>query len=256
MIAEMILRAFSKEVADRPAATLARDPLRLLKNSYPNLEALARGARVLDHGCGYGDQAAALAAEYGANVTGVETDPGHLAQAKARHGNQVRFLDRLAPSDVFDVIVSQNAMEHYGDPAGVLSAMRHSLREGGRLLITFGPPWFAPYGHHMQFFCKIPWLNLLFPESAVMKVRAQYRNDGAQRYEEVQSGLNRMTLRKFERLVRGAGLDVVRQQYTGVRGWNFLTRIPVLRELFTVHVTVELRRGASVPAPVGALVGN
>lgn len=245
MIAEMILRAFSKEIVQLPETTAsAQDPLRLLKSAYPNLGTLARGARVLDHGCGYGNQAAALASEYGAIVTGLETDPEHLAKARMLHGNQVRFVDYLAPHDAFDVIVSQDAMEHYGNPAGVLSAMQQVLRPGGRLLITFGPPWFAPYGHHMQFFCRLPWLNLLFPESAVMKVRAQYRSDGAQRYEEVQSGLNRMTLRKFERLIRDAGLDVVRQQYTGVRGWNLLTRIPVLRELFTVHVTVELKRGS------------
>lgn len=256
MIAEMILRAFSKEIVQHSETTPVQEPLRLLKTSYPNLDALARGARVLDYGCGFGDQAAALVSEYGAIVTGLETDPEHLAKAKMLHGNKVRFLNRLAPNDVFDVIVSQNAMEHYGDPAAVLSAMQQALRQGGRLLITFGPPWFAPYGHHMQFFCKLPWLNLLFPESAVMKVRAQFRNDGARRYEEVQSGLNRMTLRKFEGLVRDGGFDVVRQQYTGVHGWNFLTRVPVLRELFTVHVTVELKRGPPAQTPMVTLIGD
>lgn len=89
----------------------------------------------------------------------------------------------------------------------------------------------------MNFFCPIPWLQLLFPEKTVMAVRARYRKDGARRYEEVESGLNRMSLRKFERLVGASGLKAERIDYVGVKQMHVLTRIPIVRELSTVVVT-------------------
>jgi hypothetical protein len=124
----------------------------------------------------------------------------------------------------------------------VLQAMKDALRPGGLLLITFGPPWYAPYGSHMHFFCKLPWLNVIFPERAVMAVRNRFRSDGAQRYEDVESGLNKMSLRAFERLVKRSGLELVRNRYNSVKGLDVLTKIPVIRELCTSRVTVVLRK--------------
>lgn len=39
------------------------------------------------------------------------------------------------------------------------------------LLITFGCPWLSPYGSHMHFFTKMPWINVFFSETTVMRVR-------------------------------------------------------------------------------------
>lgn len=54
----------------------------------------------------------------------------------------------------FDIVVSQNAMDHFRDPIGILSTMKGLIHEDGKILITFGPPWFSPYGSHMYFFVK------------------------------------------------------------------------------------------------------
>jgi ubiquinone/menaquinone biosynthesis C-methylase UbiE len=131
-------------------------------------------------------------------------------------------------------------MEHYPEPAATLEEMRRLLKPGGRLLITFGPPWFAPYGSHMHFFCKVPWLNLLFTERTVMAVRARFRQDGAKRYEDCESGLNKMSVAKFERIIAEAGLKVEDRRYDCIKGLNFLGRLPLLRELFINHVTATL----------------
>ena len=77
----------------------------------------------------------------------------------------------------FDIVLSHNSMEHFGDPARILDVMKSALKPDGRLYITFGPPWYAPYGSHMHFFTRVPWVNLLFSERTVMAVRARYRND-------------------------------------------------------------------------------
>ena len=118
--------------------------------------------------------------------------------------------------------------------------MASALAPGGRILIVFGPPWFAPYGSHMQFFTPLPWVNLLFGERTVMRVRSRYKKDGARRYEEVEGGLNRMSLSKLEGILDRSGLVVVWSHYRAVKGIRWLVRIPILRELFTSQVALEL----------------
>ena len=75
-----------------------------------------------------------------------------------------------------------------------------------------------------------------------MKVRSLYRNDGAKRYEDVESGLNKMSVSKFERLIKTSSLEVVYKRYECVKKMNFLSKIPILRELFINHVSVILRK--------------
>jgi hypothetical protein len=92
----------------------------------------------------------------------------------------------------------------------------------------------------MRYFCPIPWLQLWFSEKTVMAVRARYRRDGAKRYQEVEGGLNKLSLRRFERIVRGSGLRLVECRYVAVKKIQFLTRVPIVRELACVAVTAVL----------------
>jgi hypothetical protein len=78
-----------------------------------------------------------------------------------------------------------------------------------------------------------------------MKARSRYRKDGAQAYEAVESGLNRMTLAKFERLIERSGLRVVDRHCRAVNGLSVLAQIPALREPFVTHVSVVLARAES-----------
>jgi len=245
----------SPESADYPPNVAAeldpkRDPLARLRKEYPNLPAIVAHKRVADFGCGLGAQAMALAATYDCKVVGIDTNPRTLAaavkQARERGPSdaQVSFPPPASPglSGTFDVVISQNAMEHFPQPAEALASMRTLLRPGGQILLTFGPPWFAPWGSHMHFFCRIPWVNLLFRESAVMRVRARYRSDGAQRYEEIESGLNRMTLRKLDTLLAQSRLRSDYIRYRGVKGQDWIGAVPLLRELLINRVTCLLTR--------------
>lgn len=238
--ATKVLTRFSHYVDLPFGGDSATEPLKVLQREYPDLEEIVRGKRVLDFGCGHGDQAAALAERYGCEVTGLEIVPSTLQTAREKHPH-IRFIDKL-DSARYDVIISLNAMEHFTDPMEVLRSMRQAVTRDGLILVTFGPPWYAPYGSHMHFFCKIPWLQLWFPEEAVMSVRANWKHDGAKRYEDVEGGLGKMSLRKFERVTRESGLKIWRRRYTGVKKLNFLTWIPVIRELTTVHATVLMTR--------------
>jgi SAM-dependent methyltransferase len=257
IIEEGILRALCKKpgTGDFPYPEIPPGgELQLLRREYPQLSRLIRGKRIVDFGCGAGRQAVALAAEEGCVVTGLDTSPKSLAKARALAAekgvpqDRVRFLDRPADDmlHTFDAVISQNAMEHFPDPKDILRRMKELIHPQGIILITFGPPWLAPYGSHMNFFCRVPWVNILFSESTVMKVRTLYRSDGAKHYTEVEAGLNKITVSGFERLIAGSGLFIRYRRYRGVKGLDRLTRIPLLRELFTYQLSVILTLSETV----------
>lgn len=234
-----------------PAQPCEDPPLALLRTVFPHLDSLIPGARVLDYGCGFGRQAIALAEMGAREVVGVDSNLMTLEKArgvaeKSPAVERVVFVSKASDAGPagFDVVISQNSMEHFRDPQASLNELIAMLGSNGCLLITFGPPWFAPRGSHMHFFTKVPWVNLLFSEKTVMNVRKRYRSDGAQRYEDVESGLNKMTLAKFERLISNADLVPTFVRRDCVKGLSILGSIPVVRELFVNRVSVILKRQA------------
>jgi hypothetical protein len=85
-------------------------------------------------------------------------------------------------------------------------------------------------------------VNVLFSEQTVMKVRSRFRTDGAVRYEDVEGGLNRMTVSRFERLVHDCGLELEWSRYRGIKGLDWATKLPGARELLTTLITCVLRK--------------
>ncbi len=241
-------------VHDPADARDAGDPLGLLKRVFPEFERQISGKDVLDFGCGAGLQSIAMAQSGARFVLGLDTNPRTLARAKdlsARQGlgDRLAFAETLDESLLgrFDIVISQNSMEHFADPVGIIELMKTALKPEGRILVTFGPPWLSPYGSHMWFFTRVPWVNVLFSESAVMKVRSRFICDGATRYEDVEGGLNRMTVAKFESIVSHCGLEVSDQRYDCVRGLSLLAKLPGARELFINHVSCALRQAQHNP---------
>jgi SAM-dependent methyltransferase len=252
-IGEFILRALSRNPVDNGVAggedlRITGDELSLLRKEFPRFSELVRGKRVVDFGCGAGRQAIALALEEGCAVCGIDINSQALQKAEKLLGATalppaaVSFVEEAGEETrgSFDVVLSLNAMEHYPEPEAILTEMKTLLNQNGKLLITFGPPWLAPYGSHMDFFCKVPWLNLLFSEQTVMRVRALYRDDGATRYQDVRYGLNKMTVARFEEMASQCGLRIEYCKYTCVRNIDWLGKLPGLRELFINHVSYLL----------------
>jgi SAM-dependent methyltransferase len=100
------------------------------------------------------------------------------------------------------VIVSVDAFEHFGNPAEVLQIMARLLKDDGFVLVSFGPTWYHPKGGHL--FSIFPWSHLLFTEEAQIRWRSDFRSDGAKCFAEVSGGLNRMTIKKFIKLIEGS----------------------------------------------------
>lgn len=260
-ISERLLLALSRspdapDYDTKPAGPwVPDDSLRLLQRVYPGFDGLVRDRTILDFGCGDGEQVVALALRGARRVVGVDTNPRVLVNARklaSEHGvtDRVEFMEVL-PAErqgTFDLVVSQNSMEHIPEPERLFTLMQDALAPGGALLVTFGPPWYAPYGSHAQYFTKVPWVNLLFSERTVLAVRSRFRSDGATRYEDIEGGLNRMSVARFERIVARSGMHVRYRHHDYSKGLDFVRVIPGVRELFTSHVSYILEKPLSEPS--------
>lgn len=256
-LAEKVLLRFCKEERNTAKASYREEfsediSADTLKFFDPDMVRRIEGKAVCDFGSGAGFQSVAMARAGARYVMGIENNDDRINFSRAlvtRHnlGDRVDFRTEVDDENrgKFDLVISQNSMEHFSDPVSVVMSMKSLLRPDGKLLITFGPPWFAPYGSHMYYFTKLPWVHLIFPERVVMTVRSRFRRDGAVRYEEVEAGLNKMSVAKFERIIKACGLKVVYQRYDCVKGLNFLGSIPVIRELFINHITCVLAKESS-----------
>jgi len=110
------------------------------------LDALGIGAstRLLDVGCGAG-MFLRLAADRGADVTGIDASEGLLAHARGRVPgapiSQGEIEDLPYDDDRFDVVTGFNSFQYAGRPAVALAEARRVAVPGGRvLLLNWAPP--------------------------------------------------------------------------------------------------------------------
>jgi len=219
--------------------------------TIPDLLEHVKDKTVLDYGCGPGFQAVALVRCGAKAVVGIDINDSWLERANAlaaQHECSDRvffwhagdFLKDSSQQGKFDVVFCCGSFEHFADSAKELANMSRMIKPGGKILITFAEPWLSPHGSHMDNFCKLPYINVFFSEKTVMAVRSRFRDDGATRYEDIKSGLNKMTLAKFERIVRSSGLRVEHRNYFATKNLPAVRNIPLLREFFVSAVTCIL----------------
>jgi len=218
-----------------------------LCRTVPDFLQLIQDKVVLDFGCGWGWQAAAMAKKGARRVVGLDIQDLDGARRRAEENGcagRVVFVDRLAPEHVgtFDLVISCSSFEHFADPAGCLRDMKQAAKPGGQVVVSFAEPWYSPHGSHMNFFTRIPWVNLLFSEDSVLEARSHFRQDGARRYEDVEGGLNRMTLAKFESIIQTSGMKVEFLKCYPVKGLPGVERMPILRELLVASAACILRK--------------
>ena len=202
-----------------------------------------QGKTVLDYGCGPGWQAVAMRRAGARDVHGVDINDEWLSHGRdlAAGVDGVTF-DKTTGTEKYDIVLSLGAMEHFREPGKELARMCSLTRE--ELLISFAEPWYSPYGTHLNGTTKLPWLNLWFSERTLLNVRNLYPDgsDGAKRFEDIRGGLNKMTVRRFEKLLDAApGMRVEHLILHSVKRVPFVTGVPVLRELMTGALTCILK---------------
>ena len=198
------------------------------------------GKTVVDFGSGRGRQAVEMCLHSTARVRGLEIQERLVRAATARAaaaGVQDRCTFSMSCNVLADVITSKDAFEHFSDPAAVLRQMATMLAPKGVVLVSFGPTWYHPRGGHL--FSVFPWAHLIFTESALIRWRSQFRDDGATRFAEVEGGLNQMTIAGFEQIVAQSPFSVESMELVPIRGLSILRRMP-FREFGTSLVRCRL----------------
>jgi SAM-dependent methyltransferase len=174
------------------------------------------GARCLDFGCGYG-AFSIRAAEEGASVVGLDLNPDSIAGARAIAAE--RFAERdvtyvLGPVEAldgrFDVIMTNEVLEHVLDLPSCLESLYGRLRPGGTLYACWGPLWYSPTGGHQMTMRlgkhPLPWSHLVEPLG-----RAQYRRSERRDFADnpEYSQFNYLRPADYEAMVATAGFRVV-----------------------------------------------
>jgi SAM-dependent methyltransferase len=201
-----------------------------------------RGKDVLDFGCGPGTEAVEVAERGARHVVGLELRKKWLneavALADARGVSDKCYFGKEWTEPV-DVILSLDSFEHFADPAGILRIMHKLLKPTGCVIASFGPTWYHPLGGHI--FSVFPYAHLLFSESALVRWRSLYKTDGACSIAE--SGLNRITIKRFEKLVAESPFTFASFETVPIR------RLRPVANRLTREFTTAIVRCKLVPRP-------
>ena len=214
-----------------------------------------RGKTVIDFGCGVGDEAIEMLQRGAARIIGLDVREKFLNDARkkaATAGLSHRAVFAKTADEPADVILSLDAFEHYDDPAAVLNSMARCLKPGGKVVISFGTTWYHPYGGHN--FAVFPWAHLLFTEHAMLTWRKQlHPAETARTIEEC--GLNKMTIRRFERYVADSPFRFDRCEIRAIRRARLLWT-PLTREFLTslILARLELRSAGQEAAAISPAV--
>src|ERR1700757_1354997 len=112
------------------------------------------GARLLDVGCGAG-LALRLAADRGADVTGLDAAPGMLEYARRRVPGaelvQGEIQSLRFPDDSFDAVTGFNSFQYAADPLVALREAKRVTAPGGRILaLVWSPAEMCELAPHLQ----------------------------------------------------------------------------------------------------------
>ena len=195
---------------------------------------------VIDFGCGDGDDSVEVAKRGATKVIGIDIRERALAKARQTalaRGVAERCTFATQTDEKADVILSLDAFEHFDDPAAILRIMRKLLKNDGCVIAVFGPTWYHPFGGHL--FSPLPWAHLIFTEKSLIRWRSDFKTDGATRFYEVEGGLNQMTIRRFEEIVRASDFKFAEFEPVPIRKIHFFAN-RLTREFTTAIVRCKL----------------
>lgn len=219
-----------------------------------------RGKKVADFACGGGGKTIFLAMNGPAEVWGIDLNAEFIAQANSM-AKEKGVSDKCyfsvddatsssLPDSYFDFVIFNDAIEHIPNTKKALLEALRILKPGGEIYINFEGYYFV-YGHHLWDALMIPWLHVFTTEKfrialykeAIKKYpngdrRVSFRISRDERGREHISYLNRITIRKFFKVVTkleksgAASIKHVHLSTFNKPLFKALARIPLLKELF------------------------
>lgn len=211
-----------------------------------------KGKKVLDFGCGYGPLSKVLY-ELGAKVYGIDLDKHKLQLAKKLCPREINFRlsgkkKILFNDGFFDAAVLFDVIEHLDNPKDILSEVRRVVRKEGQVLVEFSP-FYGFSGPHLWKFTFLPMQ--LFPKKFVNWYIRKKKPLGfiTPEYQlGVYNGLNRMTVKKFKKLLQGFRIEeehyLIRAPFGNNRIINidWIRFFPVLRSIVPFGYSAILRK--------------
>lgn len=142
------------------------------------------GASILEVGCGYGEQCAALEDIFGAKVVGIDPWPRSYS-GPYRNRTFYKQADVTADSvrelGRFDFVCSYDVMEHIEAPRRALENIFELLKPGGRAYLKYNLHRGASASHLMKYL-NFPWIHLIHDEQTIrgmMKDKVGYEKGPA-----------------------------------------------------------------------------
>jgi ubiquinone/menaquinone biosynthesis C-methylase UbiE len=218
-------------------------------------EEMFRGRQVLDMGCGAAGKSLYYCSLGAEKVTGVEI-VAHYEQEANALAEELGFADRFQfvcasafelpfPDNSFDTIIMNDFMEHVSDPARTLKEALRLIRPTGAIYINF-PPYYHPTGAHLSDVINMPWVHLFFTENMLVKAykelvkglpdekeRLELRLSRDENGREYFGYINKMTLKKFKKILARLDIRPVYYREVPLRSWMApLAKIPGIKEMF------------------------
>lgn len=223
------------------------------------------GDVVIEIGCAEGGVLTAFA-ESGASLT-VGTD---IAEYRLETGRKISnvinlpiefinndIINHEPPENLLekaDLVILRDVIEHLDDPKTALKNIKKLIKAGGYLYVTF-PPYYSPFGGHQHtlnnFWSSFPYIHLLSKRIFKKLISSGRAPDiiEVERLKEI-----RLTARKFIRIVKEAGLQIIKADYYLIRPvykMKFglppikitpIAIIPFIRELFCFEASYILKK--------------
>lgn len=189
-------------------------------NEIAALGVTLENAKILDIGCGYGENLLA------SNEYGIKFALGIDYSSESRKGfenlknnfepsniQNVKFLscdfsEAELEDESFDLVISIASFEHFEDPEAVLNLCYRVLKKGGFLFAHFDPLFLSPFGAHRLGTTGIPYIQNLFSDQTVFKFFEDKRADNLihptkgtpLNNQDPYPEMNRWTVRQFDHL--------------------------------------------------------
>ncbi|MCL2562587.1 MAG: class I SAM-dependent methyltransferase [Oscillospiraceae bacterium] len=232
---------------------------------FTDAKSMFEGKTVVDIGCAAAGKTLYYAKLGVEKIYGVELLESFRAEAEslaAKLGltDKFTFIQADAAALPFednsiDTIIMNDAMEHVDEPERVLAECLRVLKKGGRLFVNF-PPYYHPYGAHLSDALGMPWIHLFFSEKTLIELykdavkdrpdaqdrihfRTSERADGTAYF----SYINKMTIRRFKKILKTTGLKPVYYREVPLRRpLKLFARLPVVKEMFVSMVVFVIEK--------------